>query len=87
MEEAPRGACYRAAVPAPDAPDVVLLRLLADAAHAHVLDHALVQRAHGQMRLSVIIGVLLGLKFAEPSILADNPLDRHAIVTEPDASP
>jgi hypothetical protein len=63
----------------PDMPDVVVARLRADAAHGHVLDHALTQRADGRMRrMGGHRADPLEPKVAGPSMLGSGCPDRHA---------
>ena len=64
----------------PHIADVVVARLLGEAAHGHVLDHARPQRADGRWeRLEVIGGSSLELKVAGPSMLGIGCPDRHAL--------
>ena len=73
----------------PDIPNVVVARLLAEAAHAHVLDHARPQRADGPMgRIGGHRGSSLKPKVAGPSMLGIGCPDRHALLlTHPPPSP
>src|SRR5205823_62339 len=64
-----------------DVANVVVARLLAEAPHAHVLDHARAQRAVGRCTgWEVIRGSSLELKVAGPSMLGTGYPDRHAFL-------
>ena len=68
----------------PDIPNVVVARLLAEAAHAHILDHARTQRAGGPGgRSGGHRGFLFELKVAGPSMLGIGCPDRHPLPLTP----
>src|SRR2546430_17021847 len=61
-------------------PDIVLTRLLGEAAHRHVLDHACAQRADAAIgKIGEHRGSSLEQKVAGPSMLGTGGPNRHAL--------